>query len=158
MLASLGALALGAYSLRGQIQTILEQLPEAASKVSAGFTRLRAVSLATSRRCKPPRAMEKAATQAADSPSTPKQPATHVVIDQPVFKLGRLLWVGSMGALGFMGQAVMVFFLVFFLLLAGDTFKRKLVRLTALCCRTRRSPYGSSTTSTAPSRNICSCC
>jgi predicted PurR-regulated permease PerM len=35
-----------------------------------------------------------------------------------------------MGALGFLGQAIMVLFLTFFLLLGGDTFKRKLVRLT----------------------------
>jgi predicted PurR-regulated permease PerM len=35
-----------------------------------------------------------------------------------------------MGALGAMGQAAMIVFLVFFLLIGGDTFKRKLVRLT----------------------------
>jgi predicted PurR-regulated permease PerM len=63
--------------------------------------------------------IDKATSQAADIPSTPKQPATHVVIDQPTFKLGDSLRAGSM-----------VLLLVFFLLLAGDTFKRKLVRLT----------------------------
>jgi predicted PurR-regulated permease PerM len=41
-------------------------------------------------------------------------------------------WVlaGSMGLATFLSQASMVVFLVFFLLLAGDTFKRKLVKLT----------------------------
>ncbi|MFL6660502.1 MAG: AI-2E family transporter [Massilia sp.] len=41
-------------------------------------------------------------------------------------------WVlpASMGVLGFISQATMVVFLVFFLLLSGDTFKRKLVKLT----------------------------
>ncbi|MBC7453254.1 MAG: AI-2E family transporter [Massilia sp.] len=41
-------------------------------------------------------------------------------------------WVlaGSMGLITFVSQATMVVFLVFFLLLAGDTFKRKLVKLT----------------------------
>ncbi len=41
-------------------------------------------------------------------------------------------WVlaGSMGLMSFATQATMVVFLVFFLLLAGDTFKRKLVKLT----------------------------
>jgi predicted PurR-regulated permease PerM len=38
--------------------------------------------------------------------------------------------VGSMGLATFVSQATMVVFLVFFLLLAGDTFKRKLVKLT----------------------------
>ena len=35
-----------------------------------------------------------------------------------------------MGAIGALGQTIMVLFLAFFLLLGGDTFKRKLVRLT----------------------------
>jgi predicted PurR-regulated permease PerM len=35
-----------------------------------------------------------------------------------------------MGAIGFISQATMVLFMVFFLLLSGDTFKRKLVKLT----------------------------
>ncbi|MBQ5948382.1 AI-2E family transporter [Massilia sp. ST3] len=41
-------------------------------------------------------------------------------------------WVlaGSVGLATFLSQATMVVFLVFFLLLAGDTFKRKLVKLT----------------------------
>ena len=41
-------------------------------------------------------------------------------------------WVlaGSMGLITIISQATMVVFLVFFLLLAGDTFKRKLVKLT----------------------------
>jgi predicted PurR-regulated permease PerM len=38
--------------------------------------------------------------------------------------------MGSMDAIGFIGQAVMVVFLVYFLLLAGDSFKRKLVRIS----------------------------
>lgn len=38
--------------------------------------------------------------------------------------------VGSVGLATFLSQATMVVFLVFFLLLAGDTFKRKLVKLT----------------------------
>jgi len=50
-------------------------------------------------------------------------------VDHPAFKLGNFLWESSMGALGAVIQAAMVAFLVFFLLLGGDTFKRKLVRL-----------------------------
>jgi predicted PurR-regulated permease PerM len=74
--------------------------------------------------------MEKAATQAAGGPVAPRQAATHVIVDAPTFKLSSFLWQGSIGALGAFSEAVMVAFLVFFLLLGGDTFKRKLVRLT----------------------------
>jgi predicted PurR-regulated permease PerM len=41
----LGALALGGYSLRGQMQTIVEQLPAAASSISSGLARLRTSQL-----------------------------------------------------------------------------------------------------------------
>jgi hypothetical protein len=53
-----------------------------------------------------------------------------VVIETPGFKFGDFLWSGSMGAAGMIGQAAMVLFLTYFLLLSGDTYKRKLVRLT----------------------------
>ncbi len=40
------------------------------------------------------------------------------------------VWVSARGLVGFLSQGTMVIFLVFFLLLSGDTFKRKLVKLT----------------------------
>jgi predicted PurR-regulated permease PerM len=131
MLGVVSALVLGVYSLRGQMQTIIEQLPEAATKFSAALVRLRVDQLGNMQKVQTAASeVEKATNQVAGIPSTPKQAATHVVVDKPAFKLGNFLWEGSMGALGFIGQALTVVFLVFFLLLAGDTFKRKLVRLT----------------------------
>jgi predicted PurR-regulated permease PerM len=131
MLAVVCALGLGTYSLRGQMQTIVEQLPEAASKLSARLASLRVGHLINMQKVQTAaREIEKATSQAESGPSAAKQPATHVVVDQAGFKLGNVLWVGSMGAMGFVGEAAMVGFLVFFLLVSGDTFKRKLVRLT----------------------------
>ena len=46
------------------------------------------------------------------------------------FKVMDWVLAGSMSLITFITQATMVVFLVFFLLLAGDTFKRKLVKLT----------------------------
>ena len=130
MVSVLGALALGGYMLRGQVQTIVEQLPAAASKFSAGVARLRSSQLGTMQKVQSAATeVEKATTQAAGAASAPKQPATHVVVDAP-FKLGDALWSGSKGAMGAVGQAIMVLFLTFFLLVGGDTFKRKLVRLS----------------------------
>jgi len=48
----------------------------------------------------------------------------------PAIKIMDWVLAGSMSLIGFVTQATMVVFLVFFLLLAGDTFKRKLVKLT----------------------------
>ena len=126
------AILFGTYSLRGQMQTIVEQLPEVANQLSKGLSRLgegrtgamQKVQTAASQ-------LEQAASQATGIPSAPKKPATRVVIDDPLaFKTGNVLWAGSMGAVGYIVQAITVILLVFFLLLSGDTYKRKLVRLT----------------------------
>ena len=127
----IGALGLGTYSLRGQVQTIIEQLPEASAKFAAGLARIQVGQTGNLQKVQSAAAaMEKAATQAAGGPVAPRQAATHVIVDAPTFRLSSFLWQGSIGALGAIGEAVMVAFLVFFLLLGGDTFKRKLVRLT----------------------------
>ena len=127
----LGAVVLGTYSLRGQVQTIIEQLPEAATKFATGLARMRISQIGNLQKIQnAATAVEKATTQAAGGSVTPREPATHVIVDLPKFKLGNFLWEGSMGALGAVVEVAMVAFLVFFLLLGGDTFKRKLVRLT----------------------------
>jgi predicted PurR-regulated permease PerM len=131
MTSMIGALVLGTYSLRGEMQTIIEQLPEAATKFATGLARMQIGQTGNMQKMQTAAAVvEKATTQAAGGSVAPRQPATHVIVDKPTFKLGSFLWENSMGALGAIGQAAMVVFLVFFLLLGGDTFKRKLVRLT----------------------------
>ena len=126
MLALIGGIVFGSYALGGQAQSIISQLPTAAGKLARTLAGQRLsideLRLAFSE-------MEKA-TAAASSLPLPQPPATHVVIDPPKFRLDSYLWAGSVGALGFMTEAAMVLFLSFFLLLSGDTFKRKLVKLT----------------------------
>jgi len=118
----------GAYSLRGQIQSIITQLPEAASKLSAEMLRMQKGSLSNIQKMQnAATTVEKATNTVADT--LPAQRTTHVVINSGPFKVGNFLWAGSKGVLVFIGQAMMVIFLAYFLLLSGDTFKRKLVRL-----------------------------
>jgi len=136
MLGVVGALALGSYSLREQVQTIVGQLPEAASKLTARLTRPRAgpanalqtvQAVATE--------IEKATSQATGAR---KPAATRVVVEPPTFKLGNFLWAGSLGVAELVGQGSMVLFLTFFLLVAGDTYKRRLVRLAGPTLSKRR--------------------
>ena len=126
----IAAAALCTYSLRGQMQTIIEQLPAAATKFANGIARMRIGQTGNLEKLQSAAAeVEKATTQAAGGPAA-RRPATRVTVEAPTFKLGSFLLDSSMGALGAVVQATMVAFLVFFLLLGGDTFKRKLVRLT----------------------------
>ena len=130
MVSVLGALALGVYGLRGQAQSIIEQLPEAAKTFSTALERLGADPEGNLKIMQSAATEVEAATARATGGAPVKKAATHVVVDSPGFKLGNMLLEGSMGAAGFLGQVTMVLFLTFFLLLGGDMFKRKLVRLT----------------------------
>jgi predicted PurR-regulated permease PerM len=134
----IAAVALGTYSLRGQMQTIIEQLPAAATKFASRITRTRNGQTGNLQKLQNAASeVEKAATQAGGGPAA-RQPATRVTVDPPSFKLGNFLLDSSMGALGAVVQATMVVFLVFFLLLGGDMFKRKLVRLTGPSLSSRK--------------------
>lgn len=130
MLTVVSTLALSGYALRGQFQTIVDQLPEAAGKLSNAVQSFRSgpngamekMQLAAS-------TLEKATNEVAEIKRTDKRAITYVVMDPPPFQLKTLLWTSWKGVLAFLGQATMIAFLTYFLLLSGDTFKRKLVRL-----------------------------
>ena len=118
------------YALRGEMQTILDQLPKAASKLSSATSHWQRGKLSNMQKVQiAANEIEKATNQVAATPEANKRLKTYVVVDPSPFKLSNLLWSGWTGLLTFFGQAVMVAFLTYFLLLSGDTFKRKLVRL-----------------------------
>lgn len=129
MLAVIGTLVFGTYALRGQVQRIVAQLPESASKLSTRLGKLQSSQNSSMKNVQAAANTIEKATKQADEPVTSKQRTTHIVIDQPRFKLSNFLWDGSRNVLVFVGQATMVLILVFFFLLGGDMFKRKLVRL-----------------------------
>ncbi len=140
MLGLVAALGGGGYSLRDQMQTIIEQLPVAARTLSSALVRMRSIPGGNVQLMQSAAAeIDKATTDAAGAPAARSKAATHVVVDEPGGKLGNLLLVGSMGAAEFLGEAVMVLFLAFFLLLGGDTFKRKVVRLAGPSLSHRRT-------------------
>jgi predicted PurR-regulated permease PerM len=126
----IGGLVLGTYSIRHQFQAIIEQLPAATTKFSAGLARLQAQPSGNLQKIRDAATeVEKATKEATGEGVVPRPRTTHVIVDQPPSRLSNLLWDSSRGAFGAALQASMVAFLVFFLLLGGDTFKRKLVRL-----------------------------
>lgn len=125
------ALALGSYSLRDEVQTILDQLPEAATKFSAALASLNKGQASTMEKVETAaNEIAKATSSTTGRAGSARRAPTRVVIDSPGSRFGNFLWVGSMGAAAMIGQATMVLFLTFFLLLSGDIFKRKLVRVT----------------------------
>jgi predicted PurR-regulated permease PerM len=126
--AILGGSVMVIDKVQGEFQSIVEELPNAGHKLSrllsdrlhgGGPSALQRIQdVATELQQATAGAQERrAARKAAAAP-----PDTIPVMDW--------VWAGSRGVMVFLSQSTMVIFLVFFLLLSGDTFKRKLVKLT----------------------------
>jgi predicted PurR-regulated permease PerM len=117
-------------AVQGEFQSIIEELPDATHKLS------RMISTMTDGKPSAIQKMQAVATEieqaaaGAEARRSARRATPAAPVADPGFKVMDWVWAGSMGLLGFIGQATMVLFLVFFLLLSGDTFKRKLVKLT----------------------------
>jgi predicted PurR-regulated permease PerM len=123
----LGAAA-ATNTLRTEFQSIIDGLPTAAHKISTAVTRAQLGKKSAIQQMQEAAAeIEKATSQAAGAKPPPRVVVTP---EAPKLRVGDWLWAGWLGAAAFVGEATMVLFLVFFLLLSGDTFKRKLVKLT----------------------------
>lgn len=130
MMTLLFGLALGTLSLRGQVERILDQVPDAAGKLSVALKDMAAQPNTVLKVQAAAREIEQATTQAASGTTASQKPPTRVVIEEPKFKLLTWLWTGSLGMFGIIGETAMMLILVVFLLLSGDTFKRKLMRIS----------------------------
>jgi predicted PurR-regulated permease PerM len=114
--------------VQGEFQSIVEELPSASHKLSKLLSdRLHNGPSAIQRIQAVASELQQATSGAQDRRAARRAaPAS----DSGTLPVMDWIWAGSLGALGFLSQATMVIFLVFFLLLSGDTFKRKLVKLT----------------------------
>ena len=121
-----GIVAVG-NTLRYEFESIIEQLPDTTRRLSRALSKTSSDQPSTIAQMQAAaNEIARATNQAAGIRAAGKPPQTE---DSPV-KFTELVLAGSIGALGFLGQVTMVLFLVFFLLLSGDIFKRKLVKLT----------------------------
>ena len=130
MAALLCGLVAATLSLRTQVEKILDQIPEAGAKLSATLRDLASQPNPLVKVQEAARKLEQATNQAANGQTPAQKPPTRVVIDDPKIKLVDWLWTGSLGIFGFLGDTVMLLLLVLFLLLSGDTFKQKLMRIS----------------------------
>jgi len=135
----LAGMALTVQRVQGEFFNIVDELPALTHKVTKLITQASDGSPSTIQQMQAAAAeIEQAAANAgADARRAAAQRRAVAAAAQQAasagstnFRIMDWLLAGSVGLASFISQATMVIFLVFFLLLAGDTFKRKLVKLT----------------------------
>jgi Predicted permease len=141
MAALLGGMVVATLSLRAQVEGILDQIPDATAKLSAALRDMASQGNTMARVQEAARELEKATDQAANG-HTAQKPQTRVVVQEQKSKLVNWLWTGSLGMFGLIGDTVMLLLLVVFLLLSGDTFKRKLMRISGPSLSKRKITAG----------------
>ena len=117
----------GAYLLRGQAGAFIDALPNTAHTVAEAIRDLTRRGPGTVSKVQAAARELESAAGAATRGS--REGVTAVRIEQPTFRWSDWLWQGSYGALAFAGQMFAVVCLVYYLLAAGDMYKRKLVRI-----------------------------
>jgi predicted PurR-regulated permease PerM len=129
MAALMGGVAWGAWSLTDQANNLIESLPGAAQKLRDTlhplYPRQRDPSPSTIEQVQ-----KAAATIAQATDNTRLAPGVaKVQIVKPQFNIQDYLFAGTMRVAEAAAQALVVAFITYFLLCAGDTFRRKLARI-----------------------------
>jgi predicted PurR-regulated permease PerM len=127
LLLAIGGIAAGGYALSDDVMSVVNGLPQGVRKLSAELRRPSPQPTALDTMQQTAREIDQAAADATASAATPKG-VMRVQIEEPPLRASAYLWYGSMGAIGIAAQVVMVAFLTYFLLVANDLFKRKLVK------------------------------
>jgi predicted PurR-regulated permease PerM len=121
LLALLAGLGAGLLGLWTQAVAVAERLPDAARELRLRLEEQRGGPLE-----KVQEAAEELEQTGEGASASPRKTRD---ADAPAFDVRAYLWSASAAALAFGAQAAMVIFLVFFVLLSGDLYKRKLVRI-----------------------------
>ncbi len=118
------------YALSDDATQFVESLPSAAQKIRQAAraarnqpaTTIDKVQMAATQ-------LEQAAKEGGSGASTTARGVTRVQIERAQFNLKEYLWSSMPSVAASVGLATVVLFLTFFLLAAGDSFRRKLVKL-----------------------------
>lgn len=129
LLSVVGGIGWLTYSLGDETVGIIEKLPEAAQKMrsalraepSGGTSTIDKVQKAASE-------LEKATGDSGTG--TAPRGVMRVQIEKPKVNINEFLWSGTVGMLTFIGQVITVIFFAYFLLAAGDSFRRRLIKIS----------------------------
>jgi predicted PurR-regulated permease PerM len=130
LIAVVGGMGWTAYSLGDQAARLIEVLPKAAVKIRLAIVKELGTSESTIEKVQEAAShLEEAASETTSAEVDAPIGVTRVQVEKPRFNVRDYLWMGTKGAIGFVGQLGMVLFLSYFVLVSGDSFRRKMVRI-----------------------------
>ncbi len=137
LLGILGVIGSTTYALSNNAVALLESLPVAVQKFR------NATRIKTGQTDSTLETVQKAATQIEQATQEGARPANNrgamrVVVERSSFNVKDYLWTGTIGLIALIGQATVVIFLTYFLMLSGDTFRRKLLKLAGPSLSTKK--------------------
>ena len=120
-----------AYRLADDASAMIEGVPEVAQKLRRSLEGRRSDgAAATINKVQQAAAeLERTAEAGATPAARTSRGVTKVQIERPRFDVKDYLWPGALGLAAGVGQATVVVFVTFFLLVSGDTFRRKMVKI-----------------------------
>jgi predicted PurR-regulated permease PerM len=132
LLALVGVLGVSVYALSGQALQIVGQIPQAAQRIrERAVSRGRHGDSAIGQVQKAATELEKTAEVASkqDGEKAPTGGPTKVQVVQPAFDADSYLYAGGVNVLTAAGQGAVIFFLVYFFLVTGNLYKKKIVKI-----------------------------
>lgn len=128
LLAILGGIGTTAWSLSDEATQLVQALPAAAQKFREAMKARSGRSDSALETVQKAAAQIEQAAQENGAPGTTRG-AMRVVVEPARFDIRHYLWSGTIGLIALIGQATVVVFLTYFLMISGDTFRRKLLKL-----------------------------
>lgn len=123
-----GSIAYGGWALSDDAAAVVAELPVAAQRFRRVMSRNPRDPGTIEQVQQAAEELQKTANEAA-GPSPAPRGVQRVQIEEPAINVREYVSWGSVSVVSFAGEAVLVIFFVFFLLVSGDLFKRKLVRI-----------------------------
>lgn len=125
-----GGMGWTGYSLSGSATELLDTLPVAAQKLRTAMRGGRSTDPSALDTVQKAAAQLEQAAEENSAKVAARKGVARVVIERPAFNVRDYLWSGTVGLIAAAGQLTLVVFLTYFALGSGDTFRRKLVKIT----------------------------
>ena len=129
LLLILGSAGTTAYALSDEAAKLVEALPTAAAKFSQNMKAINSKAPSTLETVQKAASQLEQATQDTSAANGTPRGVMRVVVETPRLNVRDYLWTGTLGLVALLGQATAIIFLTYFLVLSGDTFRRKLLKL-----------------------------